>query len=154
VTYQDWFIVPVYYEGGPLDGTINDLDYAEHELREALATDPVWDWTPATVDSTSEDVIERYRLEHHPHDRREWVYVYTGTFERPVEDRNFTAEFVGGPRDGQTTVFLGSIRQRLAHATALFPGYHLSHHGPDPLAGWQMRYDPVPATGGQDGKQR
>ncbi|MEV0733395.1 hypothetical protein [Polymorphospora sp. NPDC050346] len=152
MTFQDFNIVPVRYEGGSLDGTVNELDHAEHELREELDSGACWDWTPATVDSTREDVIERYRLEHRPGDG--WVYVYTGTFERPVEDRNFTAEFVGGPRDGQSTVFLGSIRQRLAQATWLFPGYRLVHDGPDPLTGWQMRHDPTPAVDEQSGDQR
>jgi hypothetical protein len=47
---------------------------------------------------------------------------------------------IGGPRDGETTTFLASVRGREDLATSLFPGYRLHHDGTDPLAGWQMRH--------------
>jgi hypothetical protein len=62
----------------------------------------------------------------------------TGTFELPPEERPLTAVFVGGPNDGETATFLGSIRDRLWLATSHHPGYRLIHNGDDPLAGWQM----------------
>ncbi len=80
-------------------------------------------------------MIKRYRLERRPGDQ--WTYVHAGTFERPIEERNFTAVFVGGPRNGETTTF----RDREDLAASLFPGYRLCHDGADPLAGWQMRHD-------------
>jgi len=61
----------------------------------------------------------------------------------PVLERQITATFVGGPRDGDTITFLGSIRDRLWLATSHCPGYVLEHHGDDPLLGWQL----VPTTG-------
>ncbi|MEV1168457.1 hypothetical protein [Nonomuraea sp. NPDC049784] len=64
-----------------------------------------------------------------------------GTFERPIEERNFTATFVGGPKDGETTTFLASMRRNARNATRLFPGYTLRHTGDDILTGWQMAYD-------------
>jgi hypothetical protein len=57
----------------------------------------------------------------------------------PDEDRSITALFVGGPKDGQTATFLGTIRTRPEIATSHFPGYRLRHDGGDPLSGWEMR---------------
>lgn len=138
MTYQDFRIVPVRFEGGSLDGDLNETDYAEHELQEMLDRDEPWDFTPATLGGGQDDVIERYRLEFRP--GGQWAYVYAGTFERPARERNFTALFVGGPKDGQITTFLASIRGREHLADSLFPGYQLHHDGTDPLAGWQMRH--------------
>lgn len=45
MTYQDFRIVPVRFEGGPLNGDLNELDYAEHELQEMLDRDEPWDFT-------------------------------------------------------------------------------------------------------------
>ncbi len=129
-----WDLVPVTFEGGPLDGEVNDQDYTENENREQVGE--TWDYTPASVDSTADDVIERYRLDWR--DGR-WFYVHVGTFERPVEDRNFDAVFVGGPRGGERTTFVGNMRQRPEHATSLYPGYVLRHVGDDPATGWEMR---------------
>jgi hypothetical protein len=43
--------------------------------------------------------------------------------------------FVGGPKDGQTATFLGTIHGRLELATSHYPGYKLCHEGNDPLSG-------------------
>jgi hypothetical protein len=139
MTYQDYRVVPVRYEGGPLDGDLNELDYAEHELEEMLGRDEPWDFTPASLGGDRDDVIERYRLELRP--GGQWVYVHEGTYERPAEERNFTALFVGGPKDGETTTFLGSMRERPELAACHYPGYRLHNDGADPLAGWQMRHE-------------
>ncbi|MEU4229628.1 hypothetical protein AB0F17_35475 [Nonomuraea sp. NPDC026600] len=130
--------VPVRYEGGPLDGDINKDDYPEDDLREMLENEATFDSAPATVRHDALDVIERYRLE-----RRdgEWVYTHVGTFERPMQERNFTAVFVGGPKDGETTTFLAAMRRNARNATLMFPGYTLRHTGDDILSGWQMAYD-------------
>jgi hypothetical protein len=69
VTYQDFRIVPVRFEGGPPDGDLNELDYAGHELQEMLNRDEPWDFTPATLSGGQDDVIKRYRLEHRPGQR-------------------------------------------------------------------------------------
>lgn len=131
------FCVTVPYCGGPLDGR-SEREYAPvDELERLLSESYVFDWTPASIESGAKDVIERYRLEKRPGG---WVFQYAGQVERPVLERNITATFVGGPRDGETTEFLGSIRTRLELAMALFPGYALHHEGgDDPLAGWKMR---------------
>jgi hypothetical protein len=70
MTYQDSRIVPVRFEGGSLDGDLNEVDYAEHELQEMLDRDEPWDFTPATLSGGQDDVIERYRLEHRPGGQR------------------------------------------------------------------------------------
>jgi hypothetical protein len=49
MTYQDFRIVPVRFGGGSLDGDLNEVDYAEHELQEMLDRDEPWDFTPATL---------------------------------------------------------------------------------------------------------
>lgn len=46
MTYQDFRIVPVRFGGGPLNGDLNGLAYAEHELQEMLDRDEPWDFTP------------------------------------------------------------------------------------------------------------
>jgi len=148
VIYYEHKIVPVRYVGGPLDGDLNDTDYAEHELEELLEAGEPWDFTPATIDSRAREVIERYRLECRPGDPvAEWAYVHAGTFDMPDEDRSITPLFVGGPKDGETTTFLGTIRTRPELAASHFPGYRLHHDGDDPLSGWQMLY-----AGGQDSR--
>jgi hypothetical protein len=57
----------------------------------------------------------------------------------PDEDRSITPLFVGGPKDGETTTFLGTSRSRPELATSHFPGYRLHRSGDDPLSGWEMR---------------
>jgi hypothetical protein len=37
--------------GGPLDGDLNDTNYAEHELEALLAAGEPWDLTSATIDN-------------------------------------------------------------------------------------------------------
>lgn len=130
-----WTTVPVRFSGGPLDGEVNTSDYTAEELRDQIGDD--WDFTPATIDSTAPDVIERYRM---AHEATGWVYRHIGTFERPVSDRNFEARFVGGPRDGETATLLGSVRGRPELAASLFPGYVLVHTGTAPMTGWELRH--------------
>ncbi|TMR10098.1 hypothetical protein ETD86_40960 [Nonomuraea turkmeniaca] len=135
MAWQEHRIVPVRYVGGPLDGDVNALDYADHELQEMADQEITWDYTPGDLSRDADDVVERYRPEHRPDG---WAFVHVGTFERPVEDRPFTAVFVGGLRDGEQTTFLASIRDRVELATSHHPGYRLVHEGDDILTGWQM----------------
>ena len=140
MAYQEHRIVPVRYVGGSLDGSLNTTDHTEAELAELAASGDLWDFTPGTVGRGSYDVVDRYQVRHRPGDPdTEWAYVCTGTFELPPEERPFTAVFAGGPKDGQATTFLGSIRGRLWLATSHYPGYRLHHDGDDPLTGWEMR---------------
>lgn len=127
--------VPVRYEGGSLHDNVNELDYTLDDLQDMLEKAEPFDWTPSTIRNNAPEVIERYELERRG-DR--WVYRLSATINRPAEERNFTAVFIGGPRDGEKTVFLAEIRKRPGHETLLFPGYHLEHHGDDILSGWQM----------------
>jgi hypothetical protein len=126
----------VRYIGGPLDGRTEPEYAPEAELTQMLAEGYVFDWTPASVCSGAKDVIERYQLERWPSG---WVFHYTGEFERPALERNIDVTFHGGPRDGETAVFLGSIRDRRELATSHYPGYILHHEGSNPLTGWTMR---------------
>ncbi len=140
MTYQEHLIVPVRYIRGSPGGDLNDTDYTEAELGELLASGKTWDFTPGTVGRGGYDVVDRYQVQHRPgHPDTEWTYVCTGTFELPPEERTVTAVFVGGPRDGQTATFPGTIRSRLELATSHYPGYKLCHDGDDPLPGWEMR---------------
>ncbi|MEU4229410.1 hypothetical protein AB0F17_34380 [Nonomuraea sp. NPDC026600] len=136
MVWQEHRIVPVRYVGGTLDGEVNGLDYADHELREMADSGKTWDFTPGTLHSEADDVIERYQPEHRPDG---WAFVHIGTFERPMEQRNFTAAFVGGPRNGDQAVFLATIRARPELATSHHPGYRLIHEGDDILTGWELR---------------
>jgi hypothetical protein len=139
MTYQEHRIVPVRFIGGSLDGDLYTTDYTEAELGELLESGKTSDFTPGTVGRGSYDVVDRYQVQHRPgHPDTEWAYVCTGTFELPPGERPLTAVFTGGPRDGQTATFLGTIRDRLWLATSHYPGYRLHHDGADPLTGWQM----------------
>ncbi|MEU7823033.1 hypothetical protein [Catellatospora sp. NPDC049133] len=129
-------MMSVTYVGGPLDGEVNSQDYARHELEEMLAEGYIWDYTPTSIYSRADPVIERYQIKRAA--SGQWLFQHIGTVEQPVLERPITATFVGGPRAGQTTTFLGSIRDRLWLATSHHPGYLLSHSGDDPLTGWQM----------------
>ena len=152
MTHEDYRFVPVRFEGGSLDGDLNTTDYTQGELRELAASGELWDFTPGTIGRGSYDVVDRYQVQRRPgHPDTEWAYVCTGTFELPLEERPLTAVFTGGPRDGQATTFLGTIRDRLWLATSHYPGYRLVHDGDDPLSGWKML--PVNDDGpGQDGR--
>lgn len=136
--------VPVRYIGGSLDGDLNTTDYTEGELEELLASGEAWDFTPGTIGRGSYDVIDRYEVQRRPgHPDTEWAYACTETLKLPPEERPLTAVFTGGPRDGQTATFLGTVRTRPEVATWNFPGYRLHHDGDDPLSGWEM----CPITG-------
>lgn len=78
----EWDLVPVRFEGGPLDGEINRLDYTENENREHVGE--TWDYTPRSLSADNPDVAERYRLEYRP---AGWVYVHVGTFDRETGER-------------------------------------------------------------------
>lgn len=57
----------------------------------------------------------------------------------PDEERSITPLFVGGPRDGQTTTFPGTIRARPEVAASHYACW-LRREGDDPLSGWRMLY--------------
>lgn len=144
-------IVPVRYEGGPLDGDINNQDYLPHEL----AVGDVFDWPTRGLGRGgvgAADTRERYVLERRGAGRGgQWVFVHTGQVVPPVADQAFEAVVAGGPNHGAVEYLLGTARrwegQRIDHISR---GCVLHHTGDDPTLGWELRYqdtaDTVPDT--------
>ena len=98
MTYQDFRIVPVRFWGGPLNGDLNELDYAEHELQEMLDRDEPWDFTsghPERGPGRHDRAVPARAPARRPVGVRA-----CRTFERPAGERNFTAVFSGGCATG------------------------------------------------------
>jgi hypothetical protein len=129
--------VPVAYEGGPLEGEVNDLDYTADDLKHG----EVFDY-PTRGDGRGgvgpADTRERYVLERRAEG---WVFAHIGTVVPPVEDQAFEATVVGGPDNGKVVYLLGTARrcvgQRMDYVAL---GCVLQHEGEDPTAGWELRY--------------
>lgn len=132
-------IVPVTYEGGPLDGTVNDVDFDLEGMQPGLVESYPTRFHTGGEPVGAADTMERYVMERRG-DR--WFLVHIGTFEQPIEERAFHAFLVGGPHDGTTRYMLGSAREWAGprHAGHFLPGYVLHHIGDDPAEGWELRF--------------
>jgi hypothetical protein len=133
--------VPIPYEGGPLDGELNEYDY----LLEEMEPGQVFDWPTRGTGRGGvgpADTRERYVLEHRgPTRRAGWAWVHTGQVVPPVEDQAFEALVVGGPRDGERIYLLGTARRDVgARVDHHVRGCVLQHAGDDPTDGWTLRF--------------
>lgn len=88
-----------------------------------------------------EQNYQRYVLHRDTMAQNGWVYRHQGPVPIALEDRSFQAKYAGGPRDGETTVFLGAARRWEGTASGPWQhGYVLHHEGPDRDQGWELRW--------------
>ncbi|MGO4614717.1 hypothetical protein AB4305_00070 [Nocardia sp. 2YAB30] len=130
-------LVRVQFEGGALDGDVNEQDYME----DGLEVGAIFDWPTRGLRRGgvgAADTRERYVLEERS---TGWVFAHAGQVVPPVEDQAFEATVVGGPENGKVVYILGTARRdvgrRMNH---LAQGCVLHYDGDDPTLGWELRY--------------